>query len=134
MQVILATHGPVASGMKEGLAMFFGQAISDKICALELRSGMSPDSYMEMFKEVINKDNEEVLILVDIQSGTPFNTSALIIDEYKDRNIQCISGVNMPILMEVASSFEDMDVDTLVANIKQIAADSVVDLRELLEI
>jgi PTS system mannose-specific IIA component len=53
-----------------------------------------------------------VLILTDMYGGTPSNISLSFLEE---RKIEVITGVNLPMLLKLATSETDMDLETLAA-------------------
>jgi PTS system mannose-specific IIA component len=53
-----------------------------------------------------------VLILTDMYGGTPSNISLSFLEEKK---IEVITGVNLPMLLKLATSETDMDLETLAA-------------------
>jgi PTS system mannose-specific IIA component len=53
-----------------------------------------------------------VLILTDMYGGTPSNISLSFLE---DKKIEVITGVNLPMLLKLATSETDMDLETLAA-------------------
>jgi len=53
-----------------------------------------------------------VLILTDMYGGTPSNISLSFLEEKK---IEVITGVNLPMLLKLATTERDMDLETLAA-------------------
>lgn len=75
------------------------------------------------------------MVFVDIFAGSPFNMTAVAIDELKEAHkLQCYTGVNMPFLMEALSSCNSMALDQLSAHLGDIAKDTIVNLRKALDI
>lgn len=134
MRLLVVTHGPLATAMKESARMFFGDMV-DEIGTLELYPTDSPEGLLESITNYIQIYEEEVLILVDIQSGSPFNMAAIAIDALCHQyRIECYTGVNMPILMEVLGMKGSMSLDELVDHIETIAPSTIVNLRKSLDI
>ena len=75
-----------------------------------------------------------MLIFVDLFAGTPCNMTALALAELSDIPIQCLVGVNLPLVMEALGSLNSMDLHALTAHLTHIAADTILDLRAKLEL
>ena len=136
VHIMIVTHGPLAQALKESSAMFFGSA-ADNLTTLGLFPTDSPEGLKDKIVEKVNEidDGDGVLVFVDIFAGSPFNMTAMAIDELKDTHkIQCFTGVNMPILMEALGSCETMNLEELRVDVAAVAGDSIVDLRKSLEI
>ena len=44
---------------------------------------------------------DQILVLVDLAGGSPFKTAVTLKSEFPDREIEVISGLNMPMLTSV---------------------------------
>jgi mannose/fructose/sorbose-specific phosphotransferase system IIA component len=95
--LIIITHGIYASSLIKSLEMVSGKI--EKIEAIELEQGESIESLQEKIKKTIIKlDTAEVLIMVDLLGGTPYNASSI---ELQNPNINIITGINMPMILEI---------------------------------
>jgi PTS system mannose-specific IIA component len=74
-------------------------------------------------------EGQETLILIDIFSGTPYNITAKQL--LKD-NVECVTGANLPMLIEAILSREDANVVELAESISQAGIDSVKNLKPML--
>ena len=70
--------------------------------------------------------NDEVLVLADLWSGSPFNQASRVMGENPDRKFAIITGLNLPMLIQ-AYTERMMDanagVDAVAANIIKEAKD-----------
>lgn len=134
-KLIIVTHGPLAEAFKESGAMFFGEQVNE-VATIGLFPAKSPDELQNEIKNaVVQSGTKECLIFVDIMAGTPFNVVALLIEELKEEyQIECFAGVNMPLVMEALASKDSMSVTELTNHIGEMAADTIVNLRQTLEI
>ena len=134
-KLIIVTHGPLADAFKESGAMFFGDQV-DQVSTIGLFPSKSPEVLEKEIKEaVVQSGTKDCLIFVDILAGTPFNVVALLIEELKeDYHIECFAGVNMPLVMEALASKDSMNVTELTDHIGKMSADTIVNLRQTLEI
>lgn len=136
IKILIVTHGPLAQALKESSAMFFG-SMSNDVETIGLYPNDNPEDLKEAICEHVERidTGDGVLVFVDIFAGSPFNMTALAIDELKQAHkIQCFTGVNMPFLMEAMSSCGTMDMDQLTAHLAAVAKDTIVNLRIALDI
>jgi len=68
------------------------------------------------------KGQEGVLILTDMFGGTPSNLSYSFLEEGQ---VEVLSGVNLPILIQAASMREKLKLDELAANIESFGKKSI---------
>lgn len=97
--IILASHGDFANGILSSSEMIFGK--QDNIKAVTISPSEGPEDLQTKLKHAIatfdNKD--EVLFLVDLWGGTPFNQTNLLLEENPDQ-WAIVSGLNLPMLIE----------------------------------
>lgn len=106
-KIIIATHGALAYELINTIKLFTN---GDNLVPLCIVSGDNLSEFKEkMYKEIITNPFEEVLILTDLLGGTPFNTAAQIILEYGGtKKIDIITGVNVPMLLEILVGNKDL--------------------------
>ncbi|WP_141604318.1 mannose/fructose/sorbose PTS transporter subunit IIA [Terrilactibacillus laevilacticus] len=101
--IILASHGDFAEGILQSGSMIFGD--QENVKAVTLMPNEGPNDIKAKMKEAIASfgDQEEVLFLVDLWGGTPFNQANSLFEEYKDKSA-VVSGLNLPMLIEAYAS------------------------------
>ena len=98
MKILLTTHGKMCEGIYDSYQMIAGE--NDRIYTLQL-DDKGIDVYRKRLTNWLNKfELEDILILCDLKGGTPFNESYIKYLEQSDR-IKVISGLNLPMLIEV---------------------------------
>lgn len=97
--IILASHGEFAAGIKQSGQMIFGE--QDKVEAVTFMPNEGPDDLKAHLEAAIAKfdPEDEVLFLVDLWGGSPFNQSNTIFEEHKDK-WAIVTGLNLPMLIE----------------------------------
>ncbi|HBJ1651118.1 UNVERIFIED_ORG: PTS mannose transporter subunit EIIAB [Clostridium botulinum] len=97
--IILASHGEFANGIMQSGKMIFGEQANVK--AVTLMPSEGPDDLKAKMKDAIASfDNQdEVLFLVDLWGGTPFNQANGLFQEHKDK-WAIVAGLNLPMLIE----------------------------------
>ena len=136
INILIATHGPLAEALKESARMFFGDTV-DRIISVGLHSEEGVEEYKERIRTAIkdNYDDDGMLIFVDIFAGTPFNTVAMIMDEIKDDypHLECFSGVNLTLLMEALGMIDNSDLKELAKHIEEMIPTAIVNVKKVLE-
>ena len=97
--IILASHGEFAKGIMQSGSMIFGE--QENVKAVTLMPSEGPDDLKAKMKDAIaSLDNQdEVLFLVDLWGGTPFNQANGLFEEHKDK-WAIVAGLNLPMLIE----------------------------------
>jgi PTS system mannose-specific IIB component len=96
--IVLASHGEFAAGIKQSGSMVFGD--QPQVAAVTLMPSMGPDDFRKKLEDAVAtfEDKDEVLFLVDLWGGTPFNqVSALSADH---PTWATVTGLNLPMLIE----------------------------------
>lgn len=97
--IILASHGGFAEGIYQSGEMIFGKQENVKACILKPSEG--PDDIRKKMEDAIASfdDPEQVLFLIDLWSGTPFNQASNLFEQHKD-TWAIVTGMNLPMLIE----------------------------------
>ncbi|MDD4508069.1 MAG: PTS sugar transporter subunit IIB [Eubacteriaceae bacterium] len=97
--IVLATHGEFANGILQSGSMIFGEQPNVKAVTLKPSEG-PPDIKAKMEEAIASfEDPEQVLIMVDLKGGTPFNQANGLIDGHED-SWAIVTGLNLPMLLE----------------------------------
>ena len=106
--IILATHGNFAPGILQSAPMIFGE--QPNVAAVTLQRSEGPDDVRRKMEEAVAsfEDPEQVLILVDLWGGTPFNQSNGLIAGHEDK-WAIVAGLNLPMLIDAYASRMMMD-------------------------
>ncbi|EEB36875.1 PTS system, mannose/fructose/sorbose family, IIB component [Anaerococcus hydrogenalis DSM 7454] len=100
--IILASHGEFANGIRQSGEMIFGE--QEKLETAVLLPSMGPDDLRSELEEKIKKlDCQEILFLVDLWGGTPFNQVSALMDGHEE-NWAVLTGLNLPMLIEALGS------------------------------
>lgn len=101
--IIIASHGDFANGILQSGEMIFGK--QENVKAVTLMPSEGPDDVKAKIKEAVASfDNQdEVLFLVDLWGGTPFNQANSLFEAHKDK-WAIVAGMNLPMLIEAFAS------------------------------
>lgn len=97
--IILASHGDFANGILQSSSMIFGE--QENVKAVTLMPSEGPDDIKAKIEEAIAsfENSEEILFLVDLWGGTPFNQANSLFEEHKDK-WAIVTGMNLPMVIE----------------------------------
>ena len=130
--IILASHGEFAEGIYNSGSMIFGDQVNVKPCILKPSEG--PEDIRKKMEEAIASfsDQEQVLFLVDLWGGTPFNQASALKEGHDKWAI--VTGLNLPMLIETYASRMSMETaHEIAAHIVTTAREGVRPLPENLE-
>ena len=131
--IILASHGEFANGILQSGSMIFGEQANVKAVTLQPSEG--PNDLRAKMEEAIAtfENQEEVLFLVDLWGGTPFNQANGLIDGHEDK-WAIVTGLNLPMLIETYASRLSMETAHEIAtHITSVAREGVKTRPESLE-
>ncbi|MBP1890768.1 PTS system mannose-specific IIB component [Clostridium moniliforme] len=106
--IILASHGDFAKGILQSGKMIFGE--QENVKAVTLMPSEGPDDIKAKMKDAIASfdSQDEVLFLVDLWGGTPFNQANSLFEEHKDK-WAIVAGMNLPMLIEAYAARLSME-------------------------
>lgn len=100
--IIIATHGEFAHGIKQSGAMIFGE--QEKVASVAFMPNEGPEDLRRKLQEAIEQvDAEEILFLVDLWGGSPFNQANLLFEE-NPQSRAIVAGLSLPMLIEAYAS------------------------------
>ncbi|MFD2729003.1 mannose/fructose/sorbose PTS transporter subunit IIA [Enterococcus camelliae] len=123
--IILASHGEFAKGILQSATMIFGE--QKDVTAVTLMPSEGPDDVKAKMKQAVAAfDNQdEVLFLVDLWGGTPFNQANSLYEEHKDK-WAIVAGMNLPMVIEAfAARLSENAAQKIASQILSVAKDGV---------
>mgnify|MGYP003365649826 CR=1 FL=1 len=92
---IIASHGEFAAGIHMSGGMIFGEQENVEVVTFMPSEG--PDDMKRKYQEALAKfgEDEQVLFLVDLWGGSPFNQASPFVAENPDQ-MALIAGLNLP--------------------------------------
>ncbi|MGL4452756.1 MAG: mannose/fructose/sorbose PTS transporter subunit IIA [Sarcina sp.] len=106
--IILASHGDFANGILQSSSMIFGE--QENVKAVTLMPNEGPDDIRKKMEDAVAsfENQDEVLFLVDLWGGTPFNQANTLYESHKD-TWALVAGMNLPMVIEAYGSRFSMD-------------------------
>ncbi|MBP1041139.1 PTS fructose transporter subunit IIA [Vagococcus sp. BWB3-3] len=118
--IIVSGHGSFSLGLLDAFEMVFGE--DQKVKAIPFLKGEGIPQLQTKFQEQLDSfPDEEVLFLVDVYGGTPYNAATQLI--YGQGNCDVITGVNLPMLLEAATK-KEQGLKTLIEVTKSVSETS----------
>ncbi|MGQ7596504.1 mannose/fructose/sorbose PTS transporter subunit IIA [Streptococcus suis] len=134
--IIIASHGEFAAGIHQSGSMIFGE--QEKVQVVTFMPSEGPDDLYAKLNNALDAfdADDEVLVLADLWSGSPFNQASRLAGEHPERKVAIITGLNLPMLIQ-AYTERLMDasagVEKVAANIIKEAKDGIKVLPEELQ-
>lgn len=96
--IVLASHGAFAAGIAESAQMLFGE--QEDFAAAVLKPDEGPDDIRKKMADGIASfsDQEQVLFIIDLWGGTPFNQANGLVTGHD--NWVIVTGMNLPMVVE----------------------------------
>ena len=129
--VIVATHGEFGNHLLSTLKMILGEA--EKFASVALAAEDSMETFEEKMGRALKEvdpQNTGTLVLVDMLGGTPFNVALRMAQE---KPLRVVTGVNLPMLIKIASHREETDLDGFLSEIQKATQESIITSNELLK-
>lgn len=134
--IIIASHGEFAAGIHQSGSMIFGE--QEKVQVVTFMPNEGPDDLHAKITAAIAQfdADDDILVLADLWSGSPFNQASRVSGENPDRKVVILTGLNLPMLIQ-AYTERMMDAsagaDKVAANILKEAREGIKVLPESLE-
>ena len=127
-RVMLVSHGELSKALLASAEMICGpQPDAVTHC---LYSEDSPESLKERLEATLDSwEGEDVLVMTDIRSGTPFN---VVCSMMQYRTFRHISGVNLAMVIEALLSSEFASSDEIAEDLQAGFAETMLDVNAFL--
>ncbi|RBP46888.1 mannose/fructose/sorbose PTS transporter subunit IIA [Garciella nitratireducens] len=128
--IIVGTHGKLATELIRSSEMIVGN--QENIAAITFESGENTDDLLAKYNEKLKNLNttDGVLFMVDLFGGSPYNAAAMI--AAKNFNMDIVTGVNIPMLLETLGARNSLKIVDLVITAKKAGQEGIKSLKETL--
>jgi PTS system mannose-specific IIA component len=127
--VVIATHGEFGNALLSTLKMILGEV--EGLVSVPLYPEDSLESFkdkMEIALQGLGDQPSGSLVLVDMVGGTPFNVAVQLVAQGR---AQVVAGVNLPMLIKVASHRDATDLGALTVEVQKSTRESIMTSIEL---
>ncbi|MEG0410990.1 MAG: PTS sugar transporter subunit IIA [Erysipelotrichaceae bacterium] len=132
VKLLLLSHGNLCKEMVETAKLILGDI--DCLDYITMPSGIDLACYKADIKAKVDESEDGILILVDLFGGTPFMTTSLIIGEVKIKEkIEIVTGMNLPMILQLATSLENETLLELKAIALESGKDGISDLKKVFD-
>jgi PTS system mannose-specific IIA component/PTS system mannose-specific IIB component len=122
--LIISTHGKFSEELVKSSEMIFGSQTN--VGVVTFKPGEGIDNLVEKYNSLINNEldcKDGVLFMVDLFGGSPFNAASVL--ALKNKNMEIVSGVNLPMLLEVFGSKDFSSLSELVEIAQNSGKDAI---------
>lgn len=132
ISLIIGTHGSFSKELINSAELIYGKLENVNYITFLPEEGQN--DLINKYKDIINKlDNDsKILFLVDLFGGSPFNAASIL--AFDNDNIDMVTGVNLPMLLEVYSNLNNSTLNELVEIAVNSAQKSICSLKKSINI
>lgn len=122
MKKLVISHGTLASGIKGALDIIIGNfhGLEAIDCFVDERS---LEQLVNEYLETIDLENETLLVFTDLPAGS---VNQYFLSKLDKDNLKLISGVNLPLILELVLLDEDSLTDERVNEAVEMAKEQIV--------
>lgn len=126
--IIVATHGKFSEELVNSAAMVYGE--DENTHVVTFLPGEGGDDLVVKYNAIIAElpENEPVLFLVDLFGGSPYNAASRVAAQRENTDI--VTGVSLPMLLEVLDAKDGNTLDALVETAKEVGVAAVKSFRQ----
>jgi len=127
---LIVTHKELAEALISVCNLIMGR--QEGMAAVSLDPSAPPEASMQMIQQGLSQVNNGsgVIILTDMLGGTPSNLSLAFLQKGK---VEVVTGVNLPMLMRLASLREDQDLGQVASALRQSGQQGITVASEVLQ-
>lgn len=97
VNIIVTGHGHFSDGLVSALNLIAGPQAN--VQNVNFEASDSTELLHAHLSEALAKTGSEVLILADLQGGSPYKEAVMLKMQTPEKNIEVISGTNFPLLL-----------------------------------
>ncbi len=128
VNIVIVSHADLGDALIRAAEMIAGQA--EGLYSVSLFPGDSPEGLGEKLEAALQEiEGQETLVLIDLFGGTPYNVAAC---QVLKENVECVTGANLPMLLELIMSRDGASLPELAKEIAQAGQESVKNLGPML--
>lgn len=127
---VIISHGQVANELVAAAEAVVGEL--SHVTAVSIGWHDDVEMAQDEIKRAIAKvsSGAGVLLLTDMFGGTPTNIAAMFL---KDEQVEIITGVNLPMVIKLASNNREISLEELATEVESQGKDAICRARPLLE-
>lgn len=130
VEIILISHEEVGAYLLRSAELILGD--QDHVFAYSLKRGDDIEKFSNLIEKKLEELREKkILVLTDIFGGTPSN---IVAANLKNHDYKCISGMNLPMLLEALELRENekLEMDELVSECIRVGREGIQDIKKVI--
>ena len=125
-------HGLFAEGVMSAVELVAGE--QKQVCAVNFIKGEGVEELRcHMVHAIDEMESGDVLVMVDILGGSPFNVATQLLAEGGGKNLRVVAGVNMASIVQAVFMRENVPFGQLAAEVAEAGKQGVVDVSAMME-
>lgn len=130
-KIIIGTHGMLSTEILKSAEMIMGEQEEISIVTFVPGEGLEDllKKYNNSIKELGNPD--ELLFMLDLFGGSPFNAASTL--AIQNEGFEIITGINLPMLLEVLSLRDDLSAKELVKAARESGTVGIINFEKVLD-
>ncbi len=130
--VVVITHGKLAEELISAVKFVVADKSAVRMEGVSLDPREEFETFSQRIKNTIKRidDGDGVLLVTDMFGGTPSNVSLTFLEEKK---VEVISGVNLPMLLKLATISSKLTLDEAVNIAESAGKDNIIVASKLLQ-
>lgn len=130
--IVVVTHGELAKELIEAVNFVLSSNPSVKMEGVCLDPSREFETFKQEIKNAIKKvkGKDGILLVTDMFGGTPSNISLTFLD---NNNVEVISGVNLPMLLKLATLSDKVTLNEAVKIAEAAGRDNIIVASKLLQ-
>ncbi|MEE8391994.1 MAG: PTS sugar transporter subunit IIA [Anaerolineae bacterium] len=130
INIVLVSHADLGDALIRATEMIAGS--TEGLISVSLLPDDSPERLGEKLEAALQEtEGQETLVLIDLFGGTPYNVAARQMLVRKE-HVECVTGANLPMLLELVTSRDGALLPELAEEIAQAGQESVKNLGPML--
>ena len=132
ISLIIGTHGSFSKELISSAELIYGKL--ENVSYITFLPGEGQSDLISKYNSIIDtldKDSS-VLFLVDLFGGSPFNAASML--SIDNVNMDVVTGVNLPMLLEVYSNIDNSSLEDLVSIAINSAQKSICSLKKSIDL
>lgn len=132
ISLIIGTHGSFSKELINSAELIYGKL--ENVNYITFLPGEGQNDLINKYKDIVNKLDQDtkILFLIDLFGGSPFNAASIL--AFDNVNMDVVTGVNLPMLLEVYSNLDNSTLNELVEIAINSAQKSVCSLKKSIEL
>jgi PTS system mannose-specific IIA component len=116
INIVIVSHSDLGDALIRATEMIAGPV--ERLFSVSLLPDESPEGFGEKLATALRGiEGQETLVLVDLPGGTPYNVVARHVLK---GNVECVTGVNLPMLLELVTSRDEASLAELAEAIARV--------------